>query len=390
MTGQIRNQRQERELDSYVESPTRANKTAQEVIVTNALSISTSGLATEVKQDTQITLQTSANASLTSIDGKVATAAKQDSQTTILSNILSAISGVLNIRALAFLTDKVDASGSSVSVSNFPATQNVNVTSSVLPSGASTSAKQDLLLAELQQKADLTDTQPVSVSSLPLPSGASTSALQTSGNSILSNILSAIQGVLNIRSLVFANDKVDVSGSTVTANIGILVRKNTYAAAAVSFSYAANGTDIFTISGVAGKRIRIKHISLNGTQQNISSRDVLILKRSSLNTGGTFTPITPTPFNSSFPASNVVARYYTDNPTTLGDLVGIVQAEKVIIGAASGVNVSGDDLKINFGNEDESELVLNGVNEIMAINMNGVTSSQNLINVDCKWIEENI
>lgn len=31
MTGQIRNQREERELDSYVESPTRANKTAVEV-----------------------------------------------------------------------------------------------------------------------------------------------------------------------------------------------------------------------------------------------------------------------------------------------------------------------------------------------------------------------
>lgn len=43
-----------------------------------------------------------------------------------------------------------------------------------LPLGASSSAKQDLLLAELQLKADLTDTQPVSVSSLPLPSGAAT------------------------------------------------------------------------------------------------------------------------------------------------------------------------------------------------------------------------
>lgn len=37
-----------------------------------------------------------------------------------------------------------------------------------------TKAKQDLLLAELQLKADLTETQPVSVSSLPLPTGAAT------------------------------------------------------------------------------------------------------------------------------------------------------------------------------------------------------------------------
>jgi len=97
----------------------------------------------------------------------------------------------------------------------------------------STAAKQDLLLAELQLKADLTETQPVSIAasvavtgpltdtqlratavpvsgtvstggltdtqiratplpvsnaSLPLPAGASTSALQTTGNTSLSNI----------------------------------------------------------------------------------------------------------------------------------------------------------------------------------------------------------
>jgi hypothetical protein len=39
-----------------------------------------------------------------------------------------------------------------------------------------TSAKQDLLLAELELKADLTETQPVSVASLPLPAGAATQA----------------------------------------------------------------------------------------------------------------------------------------------------------------------------------------------------------------------
>lgn len=54
----------------------------------------------------------------------------------------------------------------------------IEVIDSVLPDGASTSAKQDILLTELQLKADLTETQPVSAASLPLPSGASTSAKQ--------------------------------------------------------------------------------------------------------------------------------------------------------------------------------------------------------------------
>lgn len=56
---------------------------------------------------------------------------------------------------------------------------NLGANNDVTVSGVATSAKQDLLLTELQLKADLTETQPVSVASLPLPTGASTSANQT-------------------------------------------------------------------------------------------------------------------------------------------------------------------------------------------------------------------
>jgi hypothetical protein len=45
-----------------------------------------------------------------------------------------------------------------------------------------TADKQDLLLTELQKKADLAETQPVSATSLPLPSGAATSAKQLADN----------------------------------------------------------------------------------------------------------------------------------------------------------------------------------------------------------------
>ena len=43
----------------------------------------------------------------------------------------------------------------------------IDIVTSALPTGASTSAKQDILLTELQLKADLTETQPVSLSTLP-------------------------------------------------------------------------------------------------------------------------------------------------------------------------------------------------------------------------------
>lgn len=55
--------------------------------------------------------------------------------------------------------------------------------------GVATSAKQDLLLAELQLKADLTETQPISAASLPLPSGAATSALQSTQDTSINTLL---------------------------------------------------------------------------------------------------------------------------------------------------------------------------------------------------------
>jgi hypothetical protein len=87
--------------------------------------------------------------------------------------------------------------------------QNVNVVSSVLPTGASTSAAQATQLTALQaiQASDASMdaktpalvagrtpvdgsgvTQPISAAALPLPAGASTSALQTTGNTSLNSI----------------------------------------------------------------------------------------------------------------------------------------------------------------------------------------------------------
>lgn len=97
------------------------------------------------------------------------------------------------------------ASGTSVDVGNFPATQAVSASALPLPAGASVSSKQPALgtagsasadVLSVQGVASMTalvvdgsaSTQPVSASALPLPSGASTSALQTSGNTSLSTI----------------------------------------------------------------------------------------------------------------------------------------------------------------------------------------------------------
>jgi hypothetical protein len=128
---------------------------------------------------------------LTSMNGKLASRALGSQVVTsdigLITN--SVIHGLTTGGGGGYVDVKVTPSGSLTTEST--------ITSSALPTGAATSAlqgtgntslgsidtkltsqataaKQDLLLAELQLKADLTETQPVSVASLPLPTGAAT------------------------------------------------------------------------------------------------------------------------------------------------------------------------------------------------------------------------
>jgi len=67
----------------------------------------------------------------------------------------------------ASLGQKAMAASLAVTVASDQSAVPISAASLPLPSGATTAAKQDLLLAELQLKADLTETQPVSLATLP-------------------------------------------------------------------------------------------------------------------------------------------------------------------------------------------------------------------------------
>lgn len=85
----------------------------------------------------------------------------------------------LDIRDLVFATDKVDVSGSSVSVSNFPATQPV--------SGPLTDAQLRATAVPVSGTF-FQATQPVSAASLPLPTGAATETTLAAVNTKLTSV----------------------------------------------------------------------------------------------------------------------------------------------------------------------------------------------------------
>lgn len=161
--------------------------------------------------------------------------------------------------------------------------------------------------------------------------------------------------------------------------------KSTYAATAVAFAYAASGTDIFTITGSATRTVRILRITITGTQTTGAMRDVLLIKRSAANTGGTSATPTIVPYDSNSAAATAVVRNYTANPSGLGSAVGTIYAAKFFLSGTAAVAGS---INIEFGPRYGQAIVLRGVAQTLAINMNAVTSTGNSMTISVEWTEE--
>lgn len=234
----------------------------------------------------------------------------------------------------------------------------------------------------------------VSVDNLP--------AIQVISGTVTANI-GTIDGLATETTLADLNTKVTttanglkVDGSAATQPVAqsgtwsVQIQDNTkatYAAAVVGLSFANNPTDIFTITGSATKTVKIRHISIDGTQTTAASRAVILLKRSTANAGGNSTTLTAVPFDSNNPAATATVRAYTTNPGTLGTLVGNMQSEKLLIpvvGSTTDDALTFSQLEASL----EQPITLRGANEVLAINMNGVTSAGNVMNVDIIWTEE--
>lgn len=156
----------------------------------------------------------------------ISTLAEQQLQTTALNSIdgkltspLIISSTNLDVRDLVFATDKVDVTGSSIEVSNTVA---ISAASLPLPLGASTLAEQQLQTTELTdvntQLSDVvTNTASIGTNTTDILAEAQVqTGLQTDILTALTNPLTVSATDLDIRNLVFATDKADVSGSSVS------------------------------------------------------------------------------------------------------------------------------------------------------------------------------
>lgn len=188
----------------------------------------------------------------------------------------------------------------------------------------------------------------------------------------------------------------DVSGTTEPAaqlTPGPLIaaadnepERATYGAGVASFNPAANPTDIVTITGAAGKIVRIKSISLSALSSATGNTRINLIRRSTANTGGTFATVTGFPHDTMDGPPSAVVRTYTVNPAALGTQVGILHTGRLLFPQTPTqlTPVSWQWTWIN-----EKAIILRGANDMLAISMGGdATPTSGAIDIDLLWTEE--
>lgn len=253
-----------------------------------------------------------------------------------------------------------------------------------------------------------TTTQPVSAASLPLPTGAATEATlalltQAQGSTTSGQSGPLVQGAVTTAQPSYTNGTtrplsltttglLRVNGADVIQPVSGTVNAiptssgvATYSAVTNDLATALLATDIFTITGSATKTVKVTLIRVTAVRTTSTTTDITLVKRSTANTGGTSTAETMVPHDSNNAAATAVVRSYTANPTT-GALVGSVREEKMFINvAATGTS---DRITWEFGIRPSQPIVLRGTSQVLAINLSGVTITGPNFDIYVEWTEE--
>ncbi len=176
---------------------------------------------------------------------------------------------------------------------------------------------------------------------------------------------------------------------TIGANGGASVTSPGKLAKSYSISFnvaaAATATDIAVISGNATNTCYVTRVTISGVQTTAGLVDTLLIKRSAADTGGTSAGQVAVPHDSTDAAASSLVLAYTANPGALGTAVGTVRRGYIPVDAAASV-VGVESTVFDFGDKGK-EIILRGVAQQLAINLNGVTVTGGLFNICIEWFE---
>jgi hypothetical protein len=166
----------------------------------------------------------------------------------------------------------------------------------------------------------------------------------------------------------------------------------TYYASVVALATAGAATDFFTISASSTNKVKIKYISISAGGSSTGQQDFVLVKRSTLDTGGTSSTVTAVPSDSGDAAATASVKSYTVNPT-LGTLVGNVRSEHCVVGQTGGGSGASSKITIAWDFSVQSgaykpPILASGSTEQYCINLNSGTIAGAAVDVSIMWTEE--
>lgn len=161
-------------------------------------------------------------------------------------------------------------------------------------------------------------------------------------------------------------------------------KRQSFSATAI-FAAAASPTDVFTITGSASKTVKILSFYYTATKTANGFGNVVLIRRSAANTGGTSATPTIAKLDSTNATATAVVRNYTANPSALGATAGGIFSTRFFY---SGLSAFGDKIILNFDSGTVQPITLRGTSELLAVNLGAATQAGNSIAASITWSEE--
>jgi hypothetical protein len=164
-----------------------------------------------------------------------------------------------------------------------------------------------------------------------------------------------------------------------------------YSATKQGLAVAASATDIATLTGSATKMVRVTHVEYSGLATTILNTSVELIVRTTADTGGTSTAPAAIPHdqNNATPGATAVVAVYTANPTVNDGTARPIRSQKALHNlAAPAAGSESTRVVWDFMNRPSQAIILRGVAQQLAINLNGVTVAGGAADVTFEWTEE--
>lgn len=173
-----------------------------------------------------------------------------------------------------------------------------------------------------------------------------------------------------------------------------ILKQNTYSSVALALPPASSATDIACIAGSATKLVKVTRISISGTAGTLVTAPFTLVRRASVDTGGTAGTTTAN-------WANTIAVHDTLNPTATATLISY--AGNPTITDSSPTYIRSDELTLPVTSAGtvtrpliwdfpvfsfDQRPTLRGIAQQLCVNLNGVSVSSGLLHATIEWTEE--